>query len=91
MAGQLAARQATPGGGGSGALAAAIGAAVGRWQHNTPPAKNGWIVKHRVKNLIADLEQARRFLQAIDDDAQAYAALQASWRNNSLSDVNERN
>ena len=80
---QLAARQATPGGGAA-ALAAAIGVAVGAMSAQYTTGKNGSSGKNVVKTNF--LGSSPAFIHSPDDDAQAYTALQASWRNDQLSD-----
>lgn len=86
--GSLAARQATPGGGAAAAVAAAIGAAVGAMAARYTTGKK-WADRAEQATALAEAleEAAKRCLALADEDAAAYTALQASWKDQSQSDA----
>ncbi|MCW8132835.1 MAG: cyclodeaminase/cyclohydrolase family protein [Planctomycetota bacterium] len=76
---ELAARQPTPGGGSSSALAGAIGAALGSMSAVFTTGEKFAGVEPRVKELLAKLEEARAALSAlIQEDIAAYQAYVAA-------------
>ncbi|MDA3960602.1 MAG: cyclodeaminase/cyclohydrolase family protein [Planctomycetota bacterium] len=82
---QLGARQPTPGGGAAAALAAATGAALGAMAARYTTGKRWADRSGQTEPLIALLDTlAAGFLDLADRDAKAYAALQASWKQNDL-------
>lgn len=81
----LASRRPTPGGGGAAAIAAAIGVAAGQMAARYTTGGKWADRAIEAEALIARLDAAgRELLAAADEDAAAFAELQASWRDDSL-------
>mmetsp|Transcript_2006 Transcript_2006/g.4394 ORF Transcript_2006/g.4394 Transcript_2006/m.4394 type:complete len:188 (-) Transcript_2006:151-714(-) len=81
----LASKQPTPGGGGAAAITAAIGNAAAQmaaaYTTRKKDVESGAAAK--ALDLIEALDTAP-FLKAADDDAEAYAALQRTWKESSM-------
>ena len=77
---ELAAKQATPGGGAAAGLAAAQACALAEMAANYTTGKKWTAVKAQVDAFIATLKSTReRCLDLADEDARAYADLQRTW------------
>ena len=84
---ELAAKQATPGGGAAAALAAAQACALAEMAANYTTGKKFAEHQAAVQTFIDNLQSARQeFLELADADAVAYAELQRSWRDKDMGD-----
>mmetsp|Transcript_15250 Transcript_15250/g.41504 ORF Transcript_15250/g.41504 Transcript_15250/m.41504 type:complete len:191 (+) Transcript_15250:27-599(+) len=84
----LGAKEPTPGGGAAAAVAAAIGAASGAMAaiYTTRKKDEELGVAEDARKLAASLNAAAAScISVADDDATAYAALQASWKDKDMS------
>ena len=81
----LAAKQPTPGGGGSAAVAAAVGEATAHIAAACRRARRTGVGRGRPRALGAALGEPTATLAVADADAAAYGALQASWKDDAMS------
>lgn len=83
----LAAKQPTPGGGAAAAVGAAIGASAARmaaaYTQRTKDVESGAAAKAQT---VIDSFHLHDLLKAADDDAEAYADLQRTWKDTSMTD-----
>lgn len=88
---ELAAKQATPGGGAAAALAAAQACALAEMAANYTTGKKFSEHADAVQTFIDELQVARnQFIELADADAVAYADLQRSWRDKDMDDAEKQ-